>query len=595
MSEAVRYTVLPADPAGHLLDVTCTVSDPDPAGQCFSLPAWIPGSYMIRDFARNIVRIAAAAGGRAVRLEKCDKHSWRAAPMRAKGPLQLSYRVYAWDLSVRSAHFDESHAFFNGTSVFLNVHGQEDRECLVELQRPGWPAAERWKVATAMAEAKGVEGAARRHGFGWYRASSYDELIDHPVEMGEFTLARFKAAGVSHEMVITGRHDCDMARLCEDLERICEWQVGLFGSPAPMKRYLFLTTVVGSGYGGLEHRASTALLASRNDLPYAGMKGRPKAYRDFLGLCSHEYFHSWNVKRIRPQAFTPYDLSCENYTRLLWAFEGITSYYDDLALVRSGVVSSEDYLAQLATTIGRVLRGGGRLLQSVAESSFDAWTKFYRQDENAPNAIVSYYAKGALVALATDLQLRIASDGKASLDDVMRLLWTRHGASGVGVPEDGVFDAVAEIGGAPLARWLRKAVEGTQDLPLARWLKAFGVALERKGGESPDIGAKFADGAAEARLERVFSDGAAHRAGLSAGDVLVAMDDLRVDAKSIGPMLARRQPGERLRLHAFRRDELRCFDLTLEPPARFDFALAINADSDAKQRKLRLGWLGRRD
>lgn len=356
--------------------------------------------------------------------------------------------------------------------------------------------------------------------------------------------------------------------------------------------------VVGEGYGGLEHRASTALLCSRADLPWKGMQGLPDGYKSFLGLCSHEYFHTWNVKRIKPAAFTPYDLSCENHTRLLWAFEGFTSYYDDLALVRSGVITVEDYLGLLGKTVANVMRGSGRLKQSVAESSFDAWTKYYRQDENAPNAIVSYYTKGALIALALDLQLRADSAGRKSLDDVMRLLWQRHGCTGVGVPEDGIFAAVREVGGealgARLARWLRKAVSGCEDLPLARLLKPLGVVLAAEASSTaPAMGLKLAGGQGEARVANVYDDGPAQAAGVAAGDVLVALDGLRIaHAKALEDMLARRQAGDELTLHVFRRDELMRFVLVLDAPLRDKYSLALAPRAGAGAVALRRGWLG---
>ncbi len=590
---AVEYRIRPLRPEAHLFEVNCTVRDPDPAGQVFRLPAWIPGSYMIREFARNIVSLCAEAGGKRRRVEKLDKHSWQVEALPAGTALTLHYHVYAWDLSVRAAHLDPTHGFFNGPSVFLAVEGRTDRPCLVDIERPEGSAYRAWKLITALPSAAKDHGGARPYGFGRYRAASYDELIDHPVEMGTFALARFEAAGVAHDIALTGRHDCDLARLAADLKRICEWQIALFGAPAPMDYYAFLTMVVGEGYGGLEHRASTALLASRADLPWKGMEGVPEGYRGFLGLCSHEYFHTWNVKRIKPAAFMPYDLTAENYTRLLWAFEGFTSYYDDLALVRCGVIAPQDYLAVLGKTISGVLRGSGRLKQSVAESSFDAWTKYYRQDENAPNAIVSYYAKGALIALALDLKLRAGSEGRCSLDDVMRLLWQRHGLVGAGVAEDGIFEAVRAVGGDTLARWLRRTVEGTDDLPLARLLKGFGVDYRAEpSARAPVLGVKLAPGNGEAKLANVFDGGPAQAAGLSAGDVLIALDRLKVGAKSLDEMLARRKAGDVVELHAFRRDELMQFRVTLAEAPADKVSLGMAARAGAQALRLRRGWLG---
>ncbi len=470
---SIHYAIRPADPAAHLFHVICRVEHPDPQGQLFMLPAWIPGSYMIREFARNIVRISALAGSRKVPIEKLDKHTWRAAPV--KGVLEVACEVYAWDLSVRAAHLDETHGFFNGSSVFLLPIGHEHAPCTVDILPPAGERYAGWKVATGLSPAR----ATRRHGFGTYQASGYDELIDCPVELGEFELGRFDVLGVPHEVAVTGRVPrLDMKRLTSDLARVCEAQIRLFEPrtrTAPFARYTFMTLAVGDGYGGLEHRNSTALICKRDDLPFVGLKDATEGYRNFLGLASHEYFHSWNVKRIRPAAFVPYDLTQENYTRLLWAFEGFTSYYDDLMLVRAGLLTTEQYLETVTKTLTTVLQRSSRLKQSVADSSFDAWIKYYRQDENAPNSVVSYYQKGSLVALALDLSIRAASGGKRSLDDVMRLLWQRckkGGADYAGVDEDEVVAAAEEATGLSLAPLFEEWTEGTRDPDFARLAEA---------------------------------------------------------------------------------------------------------------------------
>lgn len=574
---AIHYTIVPKDLAGHLFNVTVTVASPDPDGQVFALPAWIPGSYMIREFARNIVRIRAESAGSAVALTKLDKHSWRAAP--CAGPLTLHYEVYAWDLSVRAAHLDQTHGFFNGTSVFLRVVGQEDLVHGVDLQRPADPAARTWRVATALPEA-----GARRYGFGLYAAAGYDELIDHPVEMGDFELATFTAHGIPHDIVITGRvPNLDMARLQADLKAICETQIAFFEpktKQAPMERYVFMTMAVGDGYGGLEHRASTALICARADLPsLATPKGAEpgEGYLRFLGLCSHEYFHTWNVKRIKPARFAPYDLQVENYTPLLWLFEGFTSYYDDLMLVRAGIIGEATYLKLQAKTIGGVLRGSGRLKQSVAESSFDAWSKYYRQDENSPNAIISYYTKGSLIALAFDLTIRAKTNGAKSLDDVMLALWDRYGrdfypgggraGAGRGVTEAEVEALFDEVSGLKLKNLFERYVRGTEDIPLAKLYAPLGVKLldERKGGK-PSLDAGIGRDPLGAKLTQVHEGGAAHQAGLSALDVVIAIDGLRVNGNpsNVDTLLARYRVGDRVTVHAFRRDELMAFEVTLQ-------------------------------
>ena len=571
----VQYTIVPKDLAGHLFNVTVTVAAPNPEGQVFALPAWIPGSYMIREFARNIVRIRAESGGQPVELVKLDKHTWRAAPV--AGPLTLHYEVYAWDMSVRAAHLDQTHGFFNGTSVFLRVQGQEAVPHQVDIQRPGHPDASDWRVATSLPEL-----GAKRYGFGTYIAADYDELIDHPVEMGEFALASFKAYGIQHDIVVTGRvPNLDMERLQQDLKAICETQIAFFEpktKKAPMDRYVFLTMAVGDGYGGLEHRASTALICSRNDLPTTAAlrtAERSEGYITFLGLCSHEYFHTWNVKRIKPAVFAPYDLQVENYTPLLWLFEGFTSYYDDLMLVRSGIISEATYFKLLGKTVANVLRGTGRTKQSVAESSFDAWSKYYRQDENAPNAIISYYTKGSLVGLAFDLTIRAKSGGTKSLDDVMRALWERYGrdfyingaGGGSGVTERDVEAIFDEVSGVRLKNIFERYVRGLEDVPLAKLYAPFGVKFtEDRKGNKPSLNAPIGRDVVGAKLNQVHEGGAAHQAGLSAGDIVIAVDGLRVNGNpsNLEQLFARYRVGDTVTVHAFRRDELMQFQVTLQ-------------------------------
>ena len=598
---AHRYRITPIDPFAHLFEVELTIAEPDPNGQRVALPAWIPGSYMIREFARHIVSIEGRSAARSIALTKLDKHSWRAR--RCTGPLVLLYRVYAWDLSVRGAHLDASHGFFNGTSVFLSVVGQEDRRCEVDLLPPPAGFASGWKVATTLPRAGAAE-----YGFGKYAAADYDELIDHPVEMGHFTLASFKAAGARHDIAITGRHDADSARLTADLSRVCAYQARLFeprGGRAPFDRYVFQLMAVGDGYGGLEHRASTALIARRSDLPWVGMTGTPEGYRRLLGLCSHEYFHAWHVKRIKPAGFVHHDLRSESYTRLLWVFEGFTSYYDDLMLRRAGVIPPGDYLDALAGTISSVMRAPGRRVQSVAQSSFDAWIKYYRQDENSPNAIVSYYAKGALVALALDLTIRTGTGGKRSLDDLMRLLWTRYGkhfysadgrisATAQGVAEDGLPALILEATGLDLSSPLRQWVDGTGELPLARVLEAMGVSLtlRRADHAGAALGLRVAESGSRLKIHTVYSDSAAQRAGVSAGDEVVAIDGLRADVAALKSAIARKRRGARLELHAFRRDELMRFEIEIGEVPESEARLVLSPATRASVTKLRNSWLG---
>jgi len=602
MTQPLLYRIAASTPAAHIFELELQIANPDPAGQVLWMPNWIPGSYMIRDFSRNIISLSAADGtGQGLPVQKLDKARWRCGP--ATGPLIIRYRVYAWDLSVRAAHLDQTHAYCNGAAVFLAVAGQEQQPHTLEILPPA-SATSAWEVATSLP----CKGAAE-WGFGTYEAASYDELIDHPVEIGSFSRARFMACGVPHDIVITGRHRADMDRLCRDLSRVCEAAIRMFGEPAPFARYVFLVMAVGTGYGGLEHRASTSLLCARDDLPLASEPAASpgERYRGFLGLCSHEYFHSWNVKRIKPRVFIPYDLRTETHTPLLWAFEGITSYYDDLLLVRAGLVSSAAYLELLAQQITRHLRSGGRFLQSVADSSFDAWTKYYKQDENAPNAVVSYYIKGALVALCLDLTLRQRTQDRVSLDQVMLRLWQDYGKSGRGV-DDGDIQAVAEglcaeLGAdSSLESFFSQALHSTDELPFVELLRGRGLDTVLRAAESSAdsggkavptdpgraravLGAKVQpSGEGGALLANVYTGGAASQAGLSAGDVVIAVDGLKVNAVTADKFVSAYPVGSTVSVHAFRRDELMQFAVTLAPAPVDTCVLTLPQDIETLNR-----------
>jgi predicted metalloprotease with PDZ domain len=591
----IRYQITSSNPGSHYFDVSIEIESPDPAGQQLRLPNWIPGSYMIRDFARNLLDLRASGVDGELAIAQIDKSNWRVAP--AQDRLTIEYRVYAKDLSVRAAHLDHSHGYYNGSSVFLEVVGQGENPCEVLIERPGADGCNDWQLATSLKrkQAKAFE-------FGLYEARDYNDLIDHPVEMGSFARVSFDACGVPHDIILTGRFECDQARLAADLKKICEHHIRFFGEPAPMDYYQFQVMVVGEGYGGLEHRASTSLIASRASLPKPGQVKVDDDYRDFLGLCSHEYFHTWNVKRIKPAVYQPYDLQAEVYTDLLWAFEGITSYYDDLALRRCGLIETESYLELLAQTMTRVQRGPGRLRQSAAESSFNAWTKFYKQDENAANAIVSYYAKGCLIAACIDLKIRALTASQKSLDDVMRELWRAYLERGQGVESDGIQQLVSEIAGQDLGSFLDQLIYGTGDLPLAELLESVGIDVLRrvaknsqdKGGKEAeddlpvvDLGAALKDGEAGLTIQRVIEAGSAQSAGLSAGDQIIAVDGLKLNLGQLEKKLLLANPGDKWRVHAFRRDELHRFDVSLQAADKNTFVLKTTD----RQQAARQTWL----
>ncbi len=595
------YRIWPKDPCAHLFEVRVTVKKPDPGGQVFALPAWIPGSYMIRDYAKHVIAIRAESDGRDIAVKKLDKSRWRTANTARE--LTLILEIFAHDSSVRGAHLDASHAFFNGTCVFPAVVGQEDAVCDVEITAPDAPFGKRWRVATSMRPKTATE-----YGFGAYTASDYAELIDQPVEIGELSIAEFEVHGIPHTIAIRGKTRADVARLCHDLKSVCEHHMSFLSAPSDLDRYLFLLNAPGSGYGGLEHRWSSSLVCGRDNLPARGDEGVSDEYRKFLGLVSHEYFHLWNVKRMKPAAFTPYDLSQETHTGLLWVYEGITSYYDDLALVRSGMITIESYLDLLGQTITRVIRGRGRRRQSIEESSFDAWTKFYKQDANATNAIVSYYAKGALVALCLDLKLRNETDGRISLDNVMQEAWSRWGESGEGMPEGGFERLCIDVSGADLEDFFNATVRGTGELPLESMLISHGVdyCLRRssgakdKGGKPSGesklpavwLGANLGARAGKPVFLSIHNGGPAEQAGVSPGDELVALDGLRIDIAGCEARTRRYRPGDVSELTVFRGDELISMRMKWTEAPTDTCYLLLGEDADDAVQSRRGDWLG---
>ncbi|HOM12997.1 MAG TPA: PDZ domain-containing protein [Rubrivivax sp.] len=572
----IDYRVVPFDRHAHLFRVTLTV--PRPAAlQLLSLPVWIPGSYLVREFARHLSRLRATQGGRECRIEQIDKCSWQVGCGGAE-PLRVVYEAYAFDTSVRAAFLDAQRGFFNGTSLCLRVHGREAGPQRLRLR--ALPAG--WQVATAM------PAGARRHEF---VCADYDELVDHPVALGRFWRGEFSVRGVPHEFVVDGAWPgFDGARLLADARRLCEAQIGFWhgrGKP-PFARYVFLLNAVDDGYGGLEHRASTALICARKHLPRVGAAPAGDGFVTLLGLISHEYFHSWNVKRLKPRELERIDYGAENPTRLLWFFEGFTSYYDDLLLLRAGLIDAARYLKLLAKTIGGVLATPGRRQQSVAEASFDAWIKHYRADENTPNATVSYYTKGALVALALDLSLRAAQAG--SLDALMRRLWAASGGGAIG--EADIGDALQQLGGKALREQLAQWVHGTDELPLQPLLAGAGVDWVAEPGDlAATLGLRVSEAALSGiHVKSVLRGSAAEAAGVCAGDELLGADGWRL--RRLDDARGWLREGAAFELTLVRDQRLLTLPVPAAAPAASEVQLRLADAPRAAALALRREWLG---
>ena len=574
----IHYQVSMEEAFSHLFNITCHVNVRGHEKLVVSLPSWIPGSYLIRDFAKNIVQIKAFCGGKELQMQKLDKDSW--SVQTSGKPITVYYQIYARDLSVRTAFLDQFRAFFNGTSLFIRIHGLESKKHVVSISKPEWlDENKNWKVATSMPQSH-----LDQFGFGDYTSASYDALIDHPFEISEFLQSSFRVQGVRHDVVVVGCPHANIRKICNDLKLIVKTQIKFWGE-LPVDRYTFLINAVSDGYGGLEHSHSTALICSKLDLPTGTDENIDDNYLRFLGLCSHEYFHLWNVKRLKPEKFSPYDLTKENYTELLWAFEGITSYYDDLMLCRAGLIDANRYLNLLAKTITTVKKTRGHSKQTLAESSYYAWTKFYKQDESAINTIVSYYTKGSLAALSLDLHLRKKTKGRNSLDTVMRALWKKYGRTGIGIPEDGIEAVAAEVSGLNLKSFFDQTIRSTQQLPLKKLLGHAGIELHFTAPQNAldsggvineptnanvqkikhDLGFTYTDTPSGLRVKQVFDNSAAQQSGLAPQDVIVAFNRTRPSKNNVQRIVDLEKKNTSIPIHIFRDDVLHTLQFKIEP------------------------------
>ncbi len=543
----LRYQITPKDTNAHVFQVCLTLDNPNPLGQVFSLPNWIPGSYLIRDFAKHIVSIHAHSCDKPVAIKKLDKNHWIAYP--CADSLTLEYEIYAFDLSVRCAYLTNQRAFFNGSSVFLQPVGFENNTCEVQINYPTDEVLGDWACATSLTLKNKQKDAEI------YTANNYLDLIDHPVEMADFTRFEFNAGNIPHTMTITGEHSTDIDRLRADLMRICKHHIGFFGGSIPFDSYLFLTLATSKDYGGLEHKKSSSLICARKELPTLEQQEITPEYTRFLALCSHEYFHAWWIKTIKPASFHELDMSRENYTEQLWIFEGFTSYYDELSLLRTGILSIEQYLTLLAPTISRMHKGRGRFKQSVAQSSFDAWTKFYQQDENAPNAIVSYYTKGALLAFVLDIEIRKRTDDKHSLDDVLRLIWDNYQATGL--EDDTVQTVIKHLTQSDFTQFFDAYLYGVDELPLKEAFAYVGVSCEfsHKKDDLSKLGIGINTTQEYAVITCILDASCAQTAGLYVGDKIISINNNKVLAKDLEKTLEACSEGESIKINILR-DEL---------------------------------------
>jgi predicted metalloprotease with PDZ domain len=577
----ISFTVSMSKPHTHLLEVEMHLRAPRlPAQVNLIMPVWAPGSYLIREFERHVQDFAATdATGHSLRWQKTNKNTWHIETSGAR-ELKVSYQVYANELSVRTNDLNDRHAHWNNVALLMYPEGQLSAPSTLRVVPFG-----DWKVATGL---PAVPGQANT-----FRAESFDVLYDSPVEVGRFKTIAFEVRNVPHRIVIDGEGNYDTERIRRDVQKIVETQASMMGD-IPYRDYTFIVHAHTRTDGGLEHLNSTSIIVERN-----GFRA-PASYLTFLSVMSHEFFHVWNVKRIRPDALGPFDYTKENYTRLLWVAEGITDYYGILMLRRAGLISAEDYLDSLSSMIDNVQTKPGRFEMSVEEASFDAWIKYYRTDENSVNSQISYYDKGHLIGLLLDLEIRKLSGGAKSLDDVMRYLYAEFYKKNRNyTPED--FQRAAELmAGASLENFFTRYVRGREELDYNASLSTFGLQLGAANQsnvspvERPYFGADLAQEGDRLMVRRVYSDSAAYEQGLNAGDQIVALDGMRVSQQSFMARLGEKRAGDTLNLTLFRDDDLRVLPVKLGKRTVRDYRILPVRQPTPEQTKQLNAWIERR-
>ncbi|MFN0087909.1 MAG: M61 family metallopeptidase [Blastocatellia bacterium] len=578
----LSYVLSFPQPHTHLYEVALTIRNVSTAQIDLQMPAWTPGSYLVRDFARHVQDFAASdASGQPLRWQKADKTTWRVdagASVSSPKTVRAAYRVYANELFTQTSHLDATHAYFNGTTLFLYLASAQDRPHRLKIDAPAG-----WRVTSPLALQPDPDG--------YFTAPDYDRLVDSPTEAGTHRLLEFNVLGKPHRAAIWGDFDFDEAKLKADLTKIIEAGAQIFGE-LPYDHYTFLIHVQPGIGGGTEHLNSNVSMTSP-----AAFKS-PVAYKRFLGLESHEYFHHWNVKRIRPIALGPFDYQRENYTRGLWVSEGITSYYGDLLLRRAGLISSAEYFTQLARMIAGYEQSPGRLKQSAESASFDAWIKHYRPDENSPNTVMSYYTRGEILGLLFDLEIRSRTNGARSLDDVMRDLLRNHGLPKPGFTDAELKAALERAAGADLSALWNAYVMGTEEIDFDRLFRLAGMERKPAGvdaganGKKPGaLGMRTRAAGDRVVVSNVLAGQPAYEGGINASDELAAIDGRRIDAANVNDRLNEIRDGQRVTLTVFRREKLMSIELTAAPRPPAGYQVTEMKEATEEQKALRRAWL----
>lgn len=568
----LEYTVAMSQPESHLFEVTLQLQNWQADTLDLKMPVWTPGSYLVREYSRHLQDFSAASGEVSLSWHKLGKNHWQ-IQTRGHRAIAVRYRIFANELTVRTNHLDGTHGYFNGAALFFFVPGFQQQPIRVRIVPPHAD----WRVMTALPEVAANT----------FEAKDFDTLADSPFEIGQHQVYPFEALGKPHEYVIWGQGNYQADQLIRDTQKIIEVEANLFGG-LPYDRYKFLLHLTSQSFGGLEHKDCCSLIYSR-----LGFRAKDK-YDRFMQLVAHEFFHLWNVKRIRPKALEVFDYESENYTPSLWFSEGTTSFYDLIVPYRAGIYDARNYLKILGQEISRYLTTPGRLVQPLSESSFDAWIKLYRPDANSANSQISYYLKGEMVTLLLDLAIRIKHQNQRSFDDIMRQMWEQFGKDEKGFTEAELRSTIQSVAGFDLTNFFDRYVDGTEELPFDEYLAGFGLRLASNAESDlpPFTGMTVKTEHGREIIKFVEVGSPAQQSGIDAGDELIAIDNLRVSANQLEDRLRDYKPGDTIAVAVFHGDELNVRSLTLGSPRATQYRVEVLENPASTQQQNFEGWLG---
>lgn len=577
MSQPWQYVVSMPQPQNHLFEIQLTISDWQQDYLDLHLPVWSPGSYLIREYARHLQGFRAVNfKGEFLKWQKITKNHWRIAALQQ--PCIINYKIFANELTVRTNHLDASHGYFNGAATFMFVPKHEDHALTVEIILP----KDNWKIATALPHFE-------QHPQIFF-SDRFDTLVDSPFEIGEHTQVEFEVRGIAHELIVWGEGNLDISQVIQDTKAVIEVEAELFGG-LPYDRYLFILHLA-NGFGGLEHRNCCSLI-------YPRFNFRGDRYLKFMNLVAHEFFHTWNVKRIRPKALEKYDYDQENYTPSLWFAEGTTSYYDQIMPLRAKIYGRDYFLKNLGETITQLQNTPGRMVQSLHESSFDTWIKLYRPDANSSNSQTSYYLKGELVSMLLDLTIRSYTQNRRSLDDVMRTLWQYYGKSTngksaeIGYTEGELYKIIETVAGVNLQDFFRKYIHSTEELDYNYYLEYFGLELcVGYAVKSVFTGISLRTTSGAAIIKSVEPNSPAQAVGIDPNDEILAINNFRVMAESFSDRLQDFKPDQEIMLTLFKQDRLHQVNLRLGDPMGDRYVISEIKNPSFSQKNNLESWLG---